>query len=285
MTQLKNLQTPQVIPGYDLIFNEEFNDLSGWDIIDNGNGVSQITAINSILKLTSPKTTKANAYIKHKTMTWKYGIMEFRMKPSGMTGQRTGFWGYVNNNKPCQNYPSMASQDSINFEFCISGSTYNDPNGSHRVAGNLASSYSSWNDEMCSRYLVTDTPNDHLAFHVYQTEWSPTEIIIRKDGVEQVRWNTGIPIAALPIEIAINRNVSDITWIDQTPPAGDVVQEVDYIRIYQKSATPPPTLPPVTPPPCTDDQILIPGFNQCVDKKLAMYIGVGFIGLMLLMRK
>jgi len=234
--------------GYTLVFNEDFNDLSGWNILDNSNGAAQITATNSILRMVSPRAIRANAYIKHKTKTWKYGIMEVRIKPSGMTGQRSGFWGYHNNNKPCQNYPTMASQDSVNYEFAVSATTYSDPNGS-RVAGHLTSNYSIWNDVKCNQYWLYDTPDAHLAFHVYQVEWTPTEVIFRKDGIEQTRFTQGVPTAEIPIEIAINRNESLITWIDQTPPAGDVIQEVDYIRIYQKDTTPPPPPPPDPPAP------------------------------------
>jgi len=241
-----NTQPPIVArPGYTLVFDEDFNDpatiRNNWDIIKD-TSPSSISVANSIMTMNvAPGGNRAlGPWIRHKTKTWQKGLMVIRLKPSDVTGQRSGEWGYRNNRKPCQNSPTMASQDSVNLEFTVSSATYTEPNGSKRVAGHLTANYSIWNDVKCNQYFLVDSPDAGRAFHEYEFEWNDTEVIFRIDGIVVKRYTQGIPTAPIDINIALELAVTDITWMDQTPSTRNAIQEVDYIRIYQKDGTPPP---------------------------------------------
>lgn len=218
-----------------LKWSEEFDDPEtiekNWDVVRNTSPGS-ISVANSILTMNVVSGDRSlGPWLRHKTQRWKCGRMQIRMKPSGAKGQRSGVWGFKNNRKPCQNNPKIASQDSVDLEFMVSGSTYNDPKGS-RVANHLTANYAIWNDFLCNQFFLVDSPNEALDFHVYEIEWNDKEVIFWRDGTLIKRYTEGIPIADLDINIALELNVTDITWMDKTPEY-PVRQEIDYIRMYE----------------------------------------------------
>jgi len=226
-----------VPPGYVLKLEDHFTSpLSGWSLI--WNNPSAFNVANSLLTITIPSGTTP-AWMRRTDFTWKYGLLRFRAKFPKQKGAHAGIWAYKNNGVPCANNPSWQSQDSVNFETAVSKDTWGE-----RVAGHLTSNFGIWSAEKCNQFKLFDTPYDGDAFHNYEIEWTPTAVICKKDGIEQVRFTTGIPTQALDLNIGIDclanaGACAGIQWMDKTIEY-PVIMQVDSIQLYQKD-TPPPT--------------------------------------------
>lgn len=217
--------------GYVLKFRDDFNSLSGWDIIWNNPSVFKVA--NSILTIDIPAGSTTPAWMRKTGFTWKYGKLSFRAKFPNATGSHAGVWAYKNNGGPCSNNPAWQSQDSVNIETNISKDTYGP-----RIAGHLTTNYSIWSDAICNQYMLQDTPYDGNNFHEYEIEWTPVAVVFKKDGVEMKRFTAGIPTQALDLNAGIDcvgntgSACAGIQWMDKTP-SYPMKMEIDWIQLEQ----------------------------------------------------
>lgn len=220
-----------------LMFEDHFNtsQLIGWEIVATQN---KISTANSVLDMRADAPSD-RVWIRKKNpdgtrFTWKYGKLQVRMKVPSATNTRTGFWCYHNNQVPCASNSAILAQDSINFEICKSRSSYTDTHGT-RVAGHLTSAWSTWTTAKCNQYYFYDTPDEYLAYHDYEFEWTPTAVVFRRDGVEirRVTDPTMIPTNPIDLNIAMEfGDITGITWMDTNPPVYPVIFQVDSVRLY-----------------------------------------------------
>ena len=216
---------------YVLKFRDDFNSLSGWDIIWKNPSVFKVA--NSILTIDIPAGSTTPAWMRKTGFTWKYGKLSFRAKFPNATGSHAGVWGYKNNGVPCSNNPTLQSQDSVNIETNISKDTYGP-----RIAGHLTTTYSMWSAAICNKYMIEDTPYDGNNFHEYEIEWTPVAVVFKKDGVEMKRFTAGIPTQALDLNAGIDcvgstgSACAGIQWMDKTP-SYPMKMEIDWIQLEQ----------------------------------------------------
>ncbi|UOQ53099.1 carbohydrate-binding protein [Hymenobacter cellulosivorans] len=237
---------------YQQVWADEFNGSisSSWVFETGGGGWgnnekqyyqrANATVVNGVLQITAKKETVGGMpYTSSRMITkglkeFTYGKMEARIKMPMGQGLWPAFW-MLGGNINQVSWPACGEIDimeHINAENKIYGTPHWDSNGHAEYGGSVAT-----------------TPAD---FHVYSVEWDASSIRWFLDGVQyhvmSIQNNTGSTEEFhRPFFLLLNLAVAG-NWPGQTVDESKLpaTMFVDYVRVYQKTSTPPPTTSSLT---------------------------------------
>jgi beta-glucanase (GH16 family) len=155
----------------------------------------------------------------------KYGYFEARMKMPTGPGTWPAFW--LVEIKPIAQRDALVEIDVIEYY--------------GHSTGDFQSVVHVWFDDRAKKFddaVFIDVPKGSLEadFHTYGVDVSPTSVTYFLDGVEYWRHPTPPELDA-PLHPLVNLALGSGWPIDKTP--NPVVLKVDYIHVWERSATPP----------------------------------------------
>ena len=236
------------LPGYKLVFNDEFNngilDTTVWGFHNLGKRRSAINVKNACLinengeleirnwTVIDDLDTVHHAGMIETKENFTFGYYEARIKFELLPGTWGAFWIMYNNFQ--QQFTENDNPKELGTEIDIIEYV---PKNNHYGVHNLHwNGYGQYHKTKGSGELM----NGQLeGYHVYSLLWTPEEYIFYIDGKES--WRSSDGISHVPEYVILSTEIQDKGWAGDIPLDGygsfdetHNIMYVDYIRIFQK---------------------------------------------------
>ena len=232
--------TPLPPPGYQLVFDEEFDGTSlntnRWDYRTGSKLLStqrpeNISVSNGVLKIALRKESAGGkdytggGVISRESFV--YGYYEARFKTPGIEGWHSSFWAQKNDSTA----KLHGRRPLLELDFCEQDG--GDPNYfSFGIINKIpdAQKHQTWN---AGRWVIEDAPDTSADFHVWSCEFTPEVIRFYFDGrLAKEERATNFPHDAMNLWLtSLASTLKGDRWVDDSKLPGAAV--FDYVRVYQ----------------------------------------------------
>jgi len=235
-----------IVPGYKLIWNDEFNgtqlDPSKWYAVNSQGGTqqqgcclgysysslispNQLQVHDGMLTITTERNTSGGKAYKTgaittetqsdtPTFTFTYGRVDIRAKLPGGRGVWPAMW-----------LVTAPATTQVSYEVDMMEMLGQDPHTLYQVVHHYG------DREYCSN----QGPDYSQAFHIFSLDWEPGKLIWSIDGHTLCTVTHYVP--SQPMYLIINTALSDGAWGESVNSSTPLPQtfDIDYVRIYKQN--------------------------------------------------
>ncbi|HMR82138.1 MAG TPA: glycoside hydrolase family 16 protein [Niabella sp.] len=249
-TSQRRITTHIALPGYQLVFHDEFNknklDTAIWGFHNLGKrrsavNIKEACRVNKNGELEIRNWTEINGKdtVHHAGMVetkknFAYGYYEARIKFDVEPGSWGAFWIMYHNFQRAFTADDRPGETGVEMDIIEYLATKN----GHVVHNLHWNGYGEFHKTLGSGELKHGQLS---GYHIYSLLWTPEEYTFYIDG--EKTWSTKDGISHVPEYVILSTEIEDKGWAGNIPKGGygsfDITKNkmfVDYIRVFQKKA-------------------------------------------------